>query len=707
MSNYNLKLIILSILVGYFAVQLTFSLVSKLYKSEASAKKPLLTVSTIIVGSSFWIIHFLTVLAFPLLKSTGFILSDVFLSWLAALIVALTILDISSKKTLPIESLVAGGFLAGIGGFVMFYFSICSMQIQPAVNFSLSASLTVVLVSIAVAMLGIMIIFWLKNYSGEFPAFTKSMFAIIISITINGVHLTYNAAIEIPLNAVSNTAIRFDNNLLGLTIALGFICLLLITFVLAIFYDKFGYNTFKFSRFKKENDQELTNLAMLDTLTQLPNRRAFQQHLESAIKRSSRGKETLAVAYIDLDNFKPINDTYGHHIGDEVLLAMAKRLNAAVRGCDVIARIGGDEFVALIEEIKSEKDIVPIAERIIKAVRETLIINYHQINLSASVGIAVYPRDGDIDKLLICADAAMYRAKSDGKNQFRFFDAEIELASDQMLEMQKDLRKAIANDEFRLHFQPKVDTGTKAPIGAEALIRWNHPTKGLIMPKVFISAAEKFGLLKQINEWVIEEACRTICRLQNHGLCLNISINLTSQQFRNPSLVEEVKALLKLYNLPHHTLTFEITEAAAIKNQELFNVLLTKFSEAGINTAIDDFGTNPSSLAYLQNLKVDELKLDKEFIVDISTNLQSRAVADAIIRLAHALDFIVVAEGVETEEQRIILEELGCDQMQGYLFSHPMSEEKLVSLMKQLNTNFQSRGQFILNDYQQAKINIQ
>ncbi len=692
-------------LVGYFAVQLTFSLVSKLYKSEARGKKSLLIFSTIIVGSSFWTIHFLDVLAFPLLQSTGFILSDILLSWLSALVVALTILDVSSKKTLPLESLVAGGSLAGIGGFVMFYFSICSMQIQPAVTFSLSISLIVIIVSIAVGMLGIMIIFWLKNYSGEFPALTKSMFAIIISITINGVHLTYNAAIEIPLNAFSNTVVRFDNNLLGLTIALGFICLLLITFVVAIFYDKFGYNTFKFSRFKKENEQELTNLAMLDTLTQLPNRRAFQQHLESAIKRSSRGKDTIAVAFIDLDNFKPINDTYGHHVGDEVLLTMARRLNAAVRGCDAIARIGGDEFVALIEEIKCEKDIVPIAERIVKAVRETLIINYHQINLSASVGIAVYPRDGDIDRLLICADAAMYRAKSDGKNQFRFFDAEIELASDQMLEMQKDLRKAIANDEFRLYFQPKVDTATKAPVGAEALIRWNHPTKGLIMPNVFISAAEKFGLLKQINDWVIEEACRTICRLQNHGLCLNISINLTSQQFRNPSLVDEVKATLQLYNLPHHTLTFEITEAAAIKNQELFNILLTKFSEAGINTAIDDFGTNPSSLAYLQNLKVDELKLDKEFIMDISTNLQSRAVADAIIRLAHALDFIVVAEGVETEEQRIILEELGCDQMQGYLFSYPMPEEKLVNLMKQLNTNFQSRGQFIINDYQQAKIN--
>ncbi|MEO7343338.1 MAG: hypothetical protein ABIU85_00740, partial [Methylotenera sp.] len=287
MSNYNLNLIILSMLVGYFAVQLTFSLVSRLYKSETVGKKPLLIFSTIIVGSSFWAIHFLDVLAFPLLQSTGFILSDIVLSWLTALVVSLTILDVSSKKTLPLESLVASGFLAGIGGYVMFYFSINSMQIQPAITFSLSLSLIAVIVSIAVAMLGIMIMFWLKNYSGELPSLTKSMFAIIMSMAINGVHLTYNAAIEIPPNAFSNTAVRFDNNLLGVTIALGFICLLLITFVVAIFYDKFGYNTFKFNLFKKENEQELTNLAMLDTLTQLPNRRAFQQYLESAIKRST------------------------------------------------------------------------------------------------------------------------------------------------------------------------------------------------------------------------------------------------------------------------------------------------------------------------------------------------------------------------------------------------------------------------------------
>ena len=688
-------------LVGYFAVLLTFILVGKLNKCQANNKEPLLALSMLVVGTSLWAIHFLDVLAFPLIKSTGFAPSYILMSWISALIVALSVLTVSSTKMLPIKSLLAGGFVAGISGCSIFYFSIYSMQIKPSVSFSPSISVIAVIVSIAVAMLAIMIMFWLKNYSGEFPFLTKSVFAIIMLLAISGVHLTYNAAIEIPLNAISHIPIRFNSTLLGVTVALGFICLFLMTFIAAIFYDKFSYGTFKFNIFKKDDHQQMTDLAMVDTLTKLPNRRAFQQHLESAIKRSSRGKDTIAVAFIDLDNFKPINDVHGHHVGDEVLAIIAKRLNAAVRGCDIVARIGGDEFVAIIEEIKSEKDIVPIAERIVKSVNEAFVINYHQINISASVGIAVYPRDGgDIDTLLICADAAMYRAKSDGKNQFRFFDAEIELASDQMLEMQKDLRNAIANNEFRLHFQPKVDTHTQAPVGAEALIRWQHPTKGIMLPNLFVPAAEKFGLLEQINDWVIAEACRTICRLRDHDIHLNISINLSSKQFRNSKLVDEVIAVLDGFKLSHDSLTFEITEAAAIKNQKLFDTLLKKFSEAGIKTAIDDFGTHPSSLAYLQNLKVDELKLDKEFIVDIGTNLQSRAVVDAVIRLAHALDFIVVAEGVESEAQREALTELSCDQMQGYLFSRPMPEDKLVILMKQLGTNFESTGQFMIADYQ-------
>ena len=249
-------------------------------------------------------------------------------------------------------------------------------------------------------------------------------------------------------------------------------------------------------------------------------------------------------------------------------------------------------------------------------------------------------------------------------------------------------------------FHPKVHCKTQSPIGAEALIRWNHPTKGVILPITFIPAAERFGLINQINDWVIEEGCRAIHRARENGVDLKISINLARQQFRNPQLVDEILHLRKRYKIPTENLMFEIKETTAIKNEGQFKHLLRQFKAANIKVALDDFGSHQFSLSYLQHLNIDEIKLDKIFIAQINENKASRALVDAVIRLAHALELNVVAEGVETEAQRQALVELGCDQMQGYLFSKPLSEQKLLKLFKQLNSNFESTGQFLITDYQ-------
>lgn len=445
-----------------------------------------------------------------------------------------------------------------------------------------------------------------------------------------------------------------------------------------------GGQPFSLSNTFKHANYELSRMAMLDTLTQLPNRRSFQQHLDFGIRRSARMGNSIALAFIDLDGFKPINDALGHHIGDEVLQAVAKRLNTAVRGCDVVARIGGDEFVALLEDIKTDQDIIPIVERMIQSLRDVFFIDHHEISISASIGIAVYPRDGDIERLMVCADAAMYRAKTDGKNQFRFFDSDIELASDLLMEMQRDLSHALAKDEFRLHFQPKVDSKTQSLTGAEVLLRWQHPIKGMLSPAAFIPAAEKFGLINQIGEWVIEESCRTLHRLRSQDLGLKLSLNLSPLQCRNPNLVSHVVRVMERFDLPRSSLMFEVTELAATSNPEQMDSLLMAFKHAGIAVSMDDFGAGNSSLVCLQNLKIDELKLDDVLVKHIAINERSRAIASSIIALAHALELTVVAEGVETEEQRQTLAKLGCDEQQGFLFSRPVPEEKLAGLIKQL-----------------------
>lgn len=496
------------------------------------------------------------------------------------------------------------------------------------------------------------------------------------------------------IHAICIATINDKPTLVFLTTALCVISLILATLLVAVL-DLFLRNKKLAENHSKEN---LLRMAMVDTLTHLPNRRALLQQLEAACRRSERSDTSLAVAFVDIDNFKQINDVLGHQVGDEVLQEVAKKLVAAVRGCDEVARIGGDEFIALIEEVKTDEDCIVIVERMVNSIREIIIPNHSEFALTASIGVAMFPKDGSIGQLINEADTAMYRAKKDGKNQFRFFDAEIALASEQLLETQYDLKNALANDEFKLHFQIKIDSITREPLGAEALIRWQHPVRGLLHPADFMQAAERFGLSSAISAWVIEESCRTLHHLKLIEIPFSISINLSYQQVRNVNLVSDITEMLQRFDLPSSSVIFEISEYSAIRNEALFNSLLDRFNAADIKIAIDDFGSQPSSLAYLKNLKVSELKLDPSFINDIDTNHKTRSITQAIIELAHVLELNVVAEGVETEEQRKMLVDLGCDQMQGFLISRPLPEERLIGLLKKLNLYFEETGQFFIKE---------
>jgi len=698
MSHYNILLIALSMLLGYFAVLLSFSLVSKLYKSPVDDKKNILAYSSITVGSSLWVIHFIDVLAFPVIQFTGFSLIYIGLSWLAALLFSAILLHISSQKVLPANTLIIGGLIASISAYAIFFYSIAAMEIQPSITFSPLISAVALIITFSVTLLSILIFFWIKNYAGKRPLLTKSIFAVLTSFAITGVHLMYMTSIEIPLNAYSLLSIQLDNTLLGVTIALGCVCLFLVGFIIVIFYDKFDYDTFKFKGLKNENSQEANRLALVDALTQLPNRRALMQHLEAATRRCDRNGSSLAVAFIDVDNFKQINDSLGHQVGDQVLQKVGRRLVTAIRGCDELARIGGDEFIAIIEEVDSYEDCITVIERMVSAVREPCTVNSAEIHLSISVGVAIYPKDGNIQQLISAADTAMYRAKKDGKNQYRFFDNEIASAADHLLEMQHDLKNALANDELKLHYQIKIDSITREPVGAEALLRWKHPVTGLLYPGDFMLAADRFGLSYAISDWVIEESCRTLQQLTSLNIPFNISVNISHQQMINANLVSNIIAMLSRYDLPKTSLIIEMTESTALKNQSIFNNQHARYKEAGIKVTLDDFGTYSSSLTNLQKWQVSELKLDPTFTEDIETNTRTRGVVQAVIELAHVLDLNVVAEGIETEAQRSLLAELGCDEMQGYFISRPLPEERLISLLKNLQLNSTKNGQLFFKE---------
>lgn len=693
----NYRLIALMLLVSCVAILINIHIVSRLFRTENHIKDRLLIVGAIIIGSGLICAHFIDLLVIPPIKNMvmGYTVGSLIASWVVAILTAGVVTYVSSQKSLPLKPLIFGSSIGSLGGYTLYYFSIQGMEIVRTVAFKPSMIFLALAIGLVVFALYIIVLFWLKNHVSPYSAAIKVAFSIIATLGLTSAHISYNNTFDTSTTAISGSS----TTLLGISLALGCLCLFCIAFIIAIFYDKLHHNTFRYNLVKTEAPSDLSRLALIDSLTKLPNRRALKQNLEAGSRRCARNNTSMAVAFIDLDSFKPINDNYGHQVGDELLIRVANRLNTAVRNCDVVTRIGGDEFVALLEDIKSNEDIVPILERIVQTINEVFLVNGHQLFISASVGAAVFPKDGNLEQLISCADAAMYRAKSDGKNQFRFFDSEIELASDYMLDMQKDLKNALANNEFKLQFQLKFDSSMQTPVGAEALLRWNHPKKGLMLPHSFIDEAERFGLIGEIGNWVIEESCRTLHRMRQHNIDLNISVNLSPQQLRNTKLANEVKEMLDRFDLPNSSIKFEISEATAIKYSDLMSSLLADFSQLGIKIAIDNFGSNPFNLAYLKNLNIAELKLDKQLTLDIHTNDETHAIVEAIIRLAHALQLSVTAEGVEFEEQRKMLSQLGCDQMQGHLLSRPLTEIKLVEMIKELDSSFVIDGNQLVKGY--------
>ncbi len=689
--EYDVWLIIFSLCAAGFATFIAFGFIKQIYLSDAASRRWLLAAYSVVIGTGIWGVQLLNWLSFNTGSAIQFSLPTLALSWLFGCLVGFSISFASSKRHIPFPLLISNGLIAGLTSYVMFYFTAVALHSSAHVTFEPIILLTAFLMAIVVCMLAILSFNWMKEYTGENAILVKTILAVITAAAIFGLQIVFSATMNLHSSAqtVADYAIT-DKKLLAAVISLSIVCMFSLVFIVAIFYEKLGKSAFKFGILNRPKALNSHILDAKDALTGLPNRRSFAHQLEGASKRCTRTGESIAVAFIDLDHFKPINDQFGHHIGDALLTQVARRLQAAVRGCDLVARLGGDEFVALIEEIKSETDITPIVERIVQSIKEPFFINDHQIEISCSVGIAIHPRDGDIEKLMISADAAMYKAKEAGRNQFKFYDSAIESAAELLQMLRQDLQLAFEHKQFKLVFQPKFDCLTRLPSGAEALVRWVHPTKGELSPKDFIAEAESFGLMHQLNEWVLTEVCRTIQQAANEGIDLNISINLANQQFHNANLVHEVTEILRKYGVPASKLTFEIKETAAIKNQKQFALLLSQFKLAKIKIALDNFGLDAFTLSYLQDLNINELKLDRFFIAKMSSDKASTALLDGLIKLAHALDLNVVAEGVETDNQCNILANLGCNHMQGYLFSKPIVKNTLFNLFDPNRNKFDS-----------------
>lgn len=434
----------------------------------------------------------------------------------------------------------------------------------------------------------------------------------------------------------------------------------------------------------REQQQSLRRMAHHDALTGLPNRLLLTDRLSQSIVRAERHPALQAVIFIDLDHFKQINDSLGHTAGDELLKAVASRLLTCVRHEDTVARLGGDEFILLLEQLKDINAVTRLAEEILATFVTPFEVDGRSFSVSASVGISLYPNDGDNpETLLRNADAAMYRAKAEGRSAFRFYSAEMTEQARNRLTIGAELNQAIDKGQLELYFQPQFALLSGSVIGAEALLRWNHPANGLMLPSTFIPIAEESALINRIGVWVLHQACRQLRAWQDAGLeDFQLAINLSGREVWNNPLLENVDRTLAETGCSPHMLELEITEGFLVQQPEQARKLMRELRSRGISVAIDDFGTGYSSLSYLKEYPISKLKIDRSFVSDLLDDEDDQSIVRAIIAMGHSLDLTIIGEGVETAVQADFLRREGCDQVQGYLYARPMPEREFEDFLR-------------------------
>ncbi|GGC02546.1 EAL domain-containing protein [Pseudoduganella buxea] len=438
----------------------------------------------------------------------------------------------------------------------------------------------------------------------------------------------------------------------------------------------------------KQSQDKLDHMAHHDPLTQLPNRSLFNDRLQHAIDRAGRAGEQLALLFIDLDRFKNVNDTLGHHVGDELLQQVARALASHLREGDTLARLGGDEFVVLLEDIDGQYGASLVAQKLVEMFEQPFLVAGHELFVTCSAGVSLYPADAaDLNILIRNADVAMYQAKARGRNGYRFYAPEMSGEGVARLHLETYLRRSIEKDEIFLHYQPQVEIDTGRLTGVEALVRWNHPELGLVPPFRFIPLAEDTGFINQLGQWVLHEACRQMVRWQEAGLEVpKIAVNLSVRQFERGTIVGMVGEILRETGLAPHRLQLEVTESVIMNTGDAL-AFINDLHAIGVSLAIDDFGTGYSSLAYLKQMPVQTLKIDRSFIKDISTDANDEAIVIAIIQLGKSMNLSVIAEGVETEQQAAFLARHGCNLAQGYYYSRPVTPDDILQRWQQRDDN--------------------
>ena len=678
-ASYSPALVLISLCVAILASYTALDLSGRIATARGRAVYLWIGGGALAMGFGVWSMHFIGMLALELPLELGYDLGLTLWSLLVAILSSGFALWLVSQPRLPALQLLFGALIMGAGISAMHYSGMAALRMQPGIDYDPTLFGLSLLIAVGASAAALSIAFHLRKQT-PYVRLARAGAAVIMGMAIVGMHYTGMAAASFPAGSFCGAAIDgLSGKGLDNLVLVSSLAVLVIALLTSIFDARLDARTAALADSLTLANEELTQLALHDTLTGLPNRILLADRIGQAISKVSEQGGCFSLMFIDLDGFKPVNDAFGHHLGDRLLREVALRLREQLRSQDTLARIGGDEFVLLVRLLEPD-DAPQVAARQVSLLSKAFRVDEHDLLISASVGIALYPGNGlSAEELLMNADAAMYHAKGAGKNGYSFFDASMNTNARKQLQLLQDLRQALELQQFRLHYQPKFDASNQQPVGAEALLRWEHPQQGLLLPEHFIDLAEKTGLIIPIGDWVLNEACRQMRIWFDQGYShWRIAVNLSALQFCYSGLVDSVVAALERHRLPANSLTLEITETTAMSDADASMVVLQRLSQMGVDLSIDDFGTGYSSLMYLKRLPANELKIDRGFVRDLEHDSDDAAIVSAIVALGQALGLRIVAEGVETDTQQSFLTTLGCDALQGFLLGQPLPAEQFM-----------------------------